>query len=76
MSFGGAVERSINAFAENRTTDNARALLDEIDRAEPDLDGGVMSGPTVTVTVTITITITVKAKAADDPETTRETDPE
>jgi hypothetical protein len=77
VRYSDAVERSINAFAEQRTVANAHALLDEIDRAEPDPDEGVMSGPTVTVTVTISIsiTITIKAKDSDDPDDP-ETDPE
>jgi hypothetical protein len=76
MGFGSAVEQSMNAFAEKRTTANARALLDEIDKAEPNLDEGVMSGPTVTVTVTVTITITIKAKDTDETVTDPEGDPE
>jgi hypothetical protein len=75
LRFGDGVERSMNAFTEQRTTANALALLDEIDKSEPNSDEGVMSGPTVTVTVTITITITIKAKDADDPDDP-ETDPE
>lgn len=71
--FGGGVERSMNAFAKNQSAANARALLDEIDRAEPNPDEGVMSG--TTITVTITITITVKMKAVDEPDGP-ETDPE
>ncbi len=76
MRLGDAVERSMNAFAEQRTTANALALLNEIDKSEPNPDEGVMSGPSVTVTISITITtITIKAKDADDPEDP-ETDPE
>ena len=65
MNFGSSVERSMQAFTKEQTVANARTLLDEIDKAEPNLDEGVMSGPTVTVTVTVTITITIKAKDAD-----------
>ena len=74
VNFGGSVERSMKAFTKEQTVANARALLDEIDKAEPNLDEGVMSGPTVTVT----ITITVKSKDAEGPDgTTPEgTDPE
>ena len=78
VNFGGPVERSMKAFTKEQTVANARALLDEIDKAEPNLDEGVMSGPTVTVTVTVTITITIKAKDADGPDgtTPERTDPE
>ena len=80
-NFGGAVERSMKTFTKEQTVANARALLDEIDKAEPNLDEGVMSGPTVTITVTVTVTIAAKSKVTDDgtdgTDGTREgTDPE